>query len=162
MLLIKHTETWISLENHWVMVATVHDDLIVSYWGQLCLCTISTQQTLSEIDQYFLPFWRRKLRRNRKFLTAGMCENKECMLSSHIMSQVIINCFRLFQGSVDVLSAHYVKRRPSLLLPTIVTKPVAKALVQRASYKRLVQFLYPPLKLTNQGNWRKQKDFLSR
>lgn len=75
------------------------------------------------------------------------------MLSSHIMSQaIVINCFRLFQGSVDVLSAHYVKRRSSLQLPTKVTKPVAKALVQRASYKRFVQFLYLPLKLINQGN----------
>ena len=73
------------------------------------------------------------------------------MLSSHIMSQaIVINC--LFQGSVDVLSAHYVKRRSSLQLPTKVTKPVAKALVQRASYKRFVQFLYLPLKLINQGN----------
>ena len=69
------------------------------------------------------------------------------------MSQVIINCLRLFQGSVDVLSAHYVKRRSSLQLSTTVTKPVAKALVQRASCKRFVQFLYLPLKLIDQGNW---------
>ena len=53
-------------------------------------------------------------------------KTKNVMLSSHIMSQVIINCLRLFQGSVDVLSAHYVKRRSSLQLPTTVTKPVAK------------------------------------